>query len=563
MRDLTRGHRDSARERFLLLVWRELVSPVEWDVALARVAQVAIPDCADCCFLQLADGNAVARLVEVAYANPEWTPFAAQLRRCQPCVARSGQQPLRKIVLLPNVDGSRLVRTAFDEGQVTLLKEIGIQSLLMVPVVVSGRPFAVLTFAYSQFSGRRYGTDDLAWALEIAARAGLAVERTVLRQQLETSNLAREELLAVLAYELESPLNAASGYIRLLQSDAVDLALRSRAAIALKRNLVRLRRVVRDLLDTSRAASGRLNLQMKPLAAADVVQDAVNAVLPTARAKDIALQCMIPPVAGSVHADRDRLYQAVWGLISNAIKFTPPGGQIRVSVEHRESQVEITVADSGVGIPSDLLPRLFELFWQEDAGFSRIHGGLGLGLALVRRIVELHGGSVRAASAGPGRGSTFTIALQRLTRSGAEETPPTTCIARMEGLRVLLVENDRRWIELVVDLLTLAGARVFVEQSAAAILSQLQTEHPHVVLLDVSLPRMAAWEFIAGIRRSESPGIRSVRAAAVSDQPSPELHQRALAAGFQMLVPRSLPAEELLDAVIRLATMRVDTTPAS
>ena len=268
LRDLTRGHPGSACERFLLLAWRELVSPVDWDLALARVAQVAIPDCADCCLLHLADGSAVGRLVEVAHANPEGTAFAAQLRRCQPCVAPSGQQPLRKIVLLPNVDGSRLVRAAFDEGQVTLLKEIGIQSLLMVPVVVSGRPFAALTFAYSQFSGRRYGTDDLAWALEIAARAGLAVERTVLRQQLETSNLAREELLAVLAYELEGPLNAASGYIRLLQSDALDLALRSRAATALKRNLVRLRRVVRDLLDTSRAASGRLNLQMKPLAAA-------------------------------------------------------------------------------------------------------------------------------------------------------------------------------------------------------------------------------------------------------------------------------------------------------
>jgi CheY-like chemotaxis protein len=294
-----------------------------------------------------------------------------------------------------------------------------------------------------------------------------------------------------------------------------------------------------------------------------VVQDAVNAVLPTARAKDIALQCMIQPVAGSVRADRDRLYQAVWGLVSNAIKFTPPGGQVRVSVEHRESQVEITVADSGVGIPSDLLPRLFEPFWQEDAWFSRIHGGLGLGLALVRRIVELHGGTVRAVSAGPARGATFIIALPRLTRSDAEETPLSTCIARMAGLQVLLVEDDSNWIELVVDLLTLAGARVFVEQSAAAALRRLETEHPHVALLDVSLPRMDAWKFIAGIRRSESPGVRSVRAAAVSDQPSPELQHRALAAGFQILLPRSLPAEELLDAVIRLATMRIDTTPAS
>ena len=560
---MSREYRLPARERFLASVWRELASSLDCEVALARVARLAVPECADWCFLRLADEAAVGRLVEVAYANPEWASLAERLRRSQPPAATSARRPSPKIVLVPNVNNSRLARVGTDQEHLELLKGIATRSFLVVPIGVCGRPFAMLTFAYTPHSGRRYGTDDIVWALNVGARAGLGIERAMLRRQLETSTLVKEEFLAALSYELEHPLNATAGYFRLLESDALDLALRSRATAAVERNVALLRRLVDDLLDAARTASGTLKLQMTPLLVSHVVQDVVNTVLPTARAKGVAVRCVIEPLAGSVLADPNRLWQVTWNLLSNAIKFTPAGGHVVVRVERRESQVEIIVADSGVGIPSDLLPRVFEPFWQEDARFSRIHGGLGLGLALVRRIVELHGGTARAASSGPGRGATFTVALQRLRDSKDEEAASNTSIARIEGLRVLLVDDDRDWIEFAVDLLTLAGGRVFVERAGPAALTRLETECPHVLLVDIGLPRMDACEFIAGVRRSDATYVRSVRAAAVSGHASPDLRQRALTAGFQMFLSKSPVAEDLLDAVIQLAAMGVDTRPAS
>ncbi len=248
--------------------------------------------------------------------------------------------------------------------------------------------------------------------------------------------------------------------------------------------------------------------------------------------------------------------------MSNAVKFTPAGGRVDVGVERTESHVEIIVADSGVGIPSECVPQLFQPFWQEDARFSRTHGGLGLGLALVRRIVELHGGTVRAESAGPAAGATFTVVLPRWPYLQAERRS-SGLIARLVGLRVLLIEDDEQWIELVVDLLTLAGARVMVERSAQAALAQLEAEHPHVLLINIGLPRADGWELIAQIRKRGSTHSRSVSAAAVSGQAHPEDRERALGAGFQMFVPKSIAAEDLLDAVIRLATMGVDFKSAS
>jgi len=434
-----------------------------------------------------------------------------------------------KIMLVPNVDQSRLVEVAREHLDV--LNAIAPQSFLVVPINVHSRPFAVLTFAYTQRSGRRYGANDIAWAVNLTAQARLAIERAALRHELETASLAKEQFLAALSHELRNPLNMIAGYVRLLQSDVLDREIRSRAHGALERNIALLRRLVDELVEISRIASGHLRLQMTPLLVSSVVQDVVEAVRPTADAKGVAVQYVIQPPVASVPADRDQLRQVVWNLVSNAVKFTPAGGRVDVGVERTESHVEIIVADSGVGIPSECLSQLFQPFWQEDARFSRTHGGLGLGLALVRRIVELHGGTVRAESAGPGGGATFTVVLPRWPYLQAERGS-NGLIARLAGLRVLLIEDDEDWIELVVDLLTLAGARVMVERSAQAALAQLETERPHVLLIDIDLAGMDGWELIADIRKSGSKYGRSVRVAAVSDHVRPEDRERLLGAGF-------------------------------
>ncbi len=559
-RDVTAEYRLEARDRFLASAWRELASSSDCELALVRVARLAVPECADWCFVHMVDASPVGRLVEVAYAYPESAALAEPLRHSQTTAATSARPQWAKIILVPNVDQSRLAGVAREHLDV--LKAIAPQSFLVVPINVQGRPFAVLTFAYTQRSGRRYGADDIAWAVNLAARARLAIERAALCHELETANLAKEQFLAALSHELRNPLNIVAGYVRLLQSDVLDREIRWPVNGALERNIALLRHLVDDLVDASRIASGHLKLRMTPLLVSSIVQDVVDAVQPTADAKDVAVQCVIQRPAGSVHADRDQLRQVIWKLVSNAVKFTPAGGRVDVGVGRTESHVEIIVADSGVGIPSECLPQLFQPFWQEDARFSRTHGGLGLGLALVRRIVELHGGTVRAESAGPGGGATFTVVLPRWPYLQAERGS-NGLIARLAGLRVLLIEDDELWIELVVDLLTLAGARVMVERSAQAAWAQLEAEHPHVLLINIGLPRVDGWELIAQIRTSGSKHSRSVRAAAVSGHAHPEDRERALGAGFQMFVPKSITAEDLLDAVIRLAAMGVDTRPAS
>jgi CheY-like chemotaxis protein len=299
---------------------------------------------------------------------------------------------------------------------------------------------------------------------------------------------------------------------------------------------------------------------MTPLPVSSVVQNVIDTVRPTAAAKGVGVYSAIHPSAGSIHADRDRLRQVIWNLVSNAIKFTPAGGRVDVRIDRTESHVEIVVADSGVGIPSECLPHLFQPFWQEDAQFSRTHGGLGLGLALVRRIVELHGGTVRAESAGANRGATFTVVLPRWPYLQAERGS-TGLIARLAGLRVLIVDDDEEWIEFVVDLLTLAGARVVVERSAHAAIAQLEAEHPHVLLMNTGLLQRNGLDLIAEIRKNGSKYVRSVRAAAVSHRGHCDDRDRALAAGFQVCIPQSMSAEDLLDAVIHLAVTGVDAGP--
>jgi signal transduction histidine kinase len=449
------------------------------------------------------------------------------------------------------------VRVTTEQQHLEVLHAIPCQSFLLVPIDVYGRSFARLTFAFAQHSGRRYKADDIAWAVNLASRARLAIERAVLRRELETANLAKEQFIADLSHELRNPLDTIAGYVRLLQSDVLDREIRFRASRALERNIALLRRLTDDLLEASRIASGHLKLQIVSLLVSSVVQEVVDTVQPAADTKGVAVRCAIPPSAGSIHADRDRLRQVIWNLVSNAVKFTPAGGRVDVRVERTESQVDIIVADSGVGIPSACLPQLFQPFWQEDRRFSRTHGGLGLGLALVRRIVELHGGTVRAESPGRTGGATFTVVLPQWASLQAAKRS-TGLIARLAGLRVLLIDDDGDWIEFVVDLLTLAGAHVMVERSAQATLARLEAEHPHVLLINRDLIQPNGSDLVTQIRKSGSKSVRSVRAAVVNDHRHRDDCERALVVGFQMCVPKSMTAEDLLDAVIRLAAMGVD-----
>src|SRR5581483_11199343 len=325
-------------------------------------------------------------------------------------------------------------------------------------------------------------------ARDITARKRLDVEREELlakeraaRSAAEAANRAKDAFLATISHELRSPLSPILAWARMLRTSALDPDKTQRAIETIERNARAQAQLIDDLLDISRIVSGKLRLQVAPVDLVKVIEAAIEVVQPAADAKGIRLQPLLDSDTGPVAGDPARLQQVVWNLLSNAIKFTPRGGRVQATLERVNSHVEIAVSDTGQGISSEFLPHLFERFQQADTGTTRMHGGLGLGLAIVRHIVELHGGTVVAESPGEGAGATFTVKLPRMifarTAGDAERRHPTVAATRDErplrpladlaGVRVLVVDDEPDSNDVVSSALTACGAEVRVAGSAA------------------------------------------------------------------------------------------------
>ena len=273
--------------------------------------------------------------------------------------------------------------------------------VLIYGAVLDGAPDQGVAFILDQTERRRY---------EQEREQLLANERSA-RAAAEQANRVKDEFLATLSHELRSPLNAVLGWSQILRTRELDEAMQKQALAIIERNARAQNRLIEDLLDVSRIITGKLRLEIRPVALAEVVQAALDTVRPAAEAKSIRLSAVIDPLAGLVPGDADRLQQVVWNLLSNAVKFTPAGGWVQAELVRKSAHIEITVADSGTGIALDALPYVFERFRQADSSSTRTYGGLGLGLAIVRQLVELHGGTVMAESPGPGKGATFSVRL--------------------------------------------------------------------------------------------------------------------------------------------------------
>jgi signal transduction histidine kinase len=292
---------------------------------------------------------------------------------------------------------------------------------IMAPLTARGRTLGLFSVGLRRTSRRVYTARDLQLAIDIARRAGLALENALLYQQAQEANRLKEEFLATLSHELRTPLNALLGWTQMLKVRAADDAFRLRALDSIERSARAQGVLINDLLDVSRVVSGKLKLESQPLDLQSVLLAAVDAVRPAVRARDIELDVSAAPIRDQVIGDADRLQQVIWNLLSNAVKFTPPGGRIEVTVAQSGGAVQITVADTGGGIDPAFLPHVFERFRQEDSSATRRHGGLGLGLWLVQELVKAHGGTISAASAGPGRGSTFIIRLPLVSEPSAAD----------------------------------------------------------------------------------------------------------------------------------------------
>ena len=418
-------------------------------------------------------------------------------------------------------------------------------------------------------------------------RAALLAKAETAYRDAEAANRSKDEFLATVSHELRTPLNAIMGWTQLLLAgdakgntpNAADPERRQRGLETVVRNAKLQAQLIDDLLDVSRIISGKMRLDVQPTDLAAVIDAAVEAIRPAAEAKQIQLRRVLDPFAGPVTGDPARLQQVVWNLLSNAVKFTPKGGQAEVRLERVNSHVEILVADTGAGIAPDFLPHVFDRFRQLDASTTRRHGGLGLGLAIVRHLVELHGGTVRAKSPGDGQGSTFIVALPlsvaHLTPGeGVRIHPRTDELAQadpcrddpaldLKGIRVLVVDDEPDARETLQQILEHCNAEVRTVSSAAEAMKLLESWRPDVLLSDIGMPGEDGYDLIRRVRQLPAERGGRTPAAALTAFARGEDRRRALRAGFQMHVAKPVDLQELATVVASLARPLTPPDPPS
>jgi PAS domain S-box-containing protein len=404
---------------------------------------------------------------------------------------------------------------------------------------------------------------------ERAKAEATAHENERLLAQATEANRLKDDFLAVVSHELRTPLNAITGWSSLLLSDRMQSEEARRSAIeTINRNARAQAQIVEDILDISRIISGKLRLDVRLINPASVIETAVESARPAADAKNIRLQVLLDPAAAPVSGDPDRLQQVVWNLISNAVKFTPKDGRVQIRLERVNSHVEITVSDTGQGISKDFLPHVFEHFRQKDSSTSRRNGGLGLGLSIARQIVEMHGGSVSAASPGEGEGSTFVVTLplaivHRESFEPKEESrvhPKADsgaigfdCQPELAGLRVLVVDDEPDARELLTTVLEQCSAEVLTVGTAAETLEKIGEFKPHILVSDIGLPGVDGYDLIRQVRAKEkSENARRIPAVALTAYARADDRMKALAAGFQMHVSKPVEPAELAAVIASL-----------
>ncbi|UUX94410.1 PAS domain S-box protein [Aquabacterium sp. J223] len=384
------------------------------------------------------------------------------------------------------------------------------------------------------------------------------------RADAERASHSKGEFLAVISHELRTPLGAILGWAHLLERGVADPHNLQQGLAAIRRNAQVQVQLIEDLLDMSRIESGQMRLETGPVDITGVVAAAVEAVQPNADHKDLTVHTLLDPRAGPVMGDPARLQQIVWNLLSNAVKFTPAGGRVTVSVTRVRGHLEIAVADTGQGMEREFLTRAFHRFQQQDASSTRRFGGLGLGLAIVRQLTELHGGSVRADSAGPGKGSTFTVRLPALGRERGNRTAAAEAPAplpgppvheqdhRLDGVDLLVIDDEPDGRAVAAYALQAAGARVVTAGSAEEGLQRFQAHRPAAVLCDIGMPVHDGYAFIRWMRQAEAAQGRHTPAAAFTAFARPEDRQRAIEAGYQHHLVKPLAPSALVDAVVAL-----------
>jgi len=560
------------RAAFLAQASAALGASLDCNSTLKSVPDLAVPRVADWCAVSVLDPAGTIRQLAVGHVDPSKVEFAWEVEKRYPASLNAPYGPGRVIrtgasELVSEIPDSLLEAVAQDEEHLRLLRALGVASYMVVPLIARGETLGAIAFG-SADPDRRFARTDLAVAEELAHRAALAADNARhyeaegrARAAAEAASRAKDAFLATVSHELRTPLSPILAWARMLRQGNLGEEKTKRALEVIERCARSQAKLIEDLLDVSRIITGKLGLDVRPVQLAPVVQAAVEVVRPAAEAKGLTLRALLDSEAGAVAGDAERLKQVVWNLASNAVKFTPTGGHVEVQLAGVDGRVEIRVSDTGQGIPPDFLPQIFQRFEQADSTSTRAHGGLGLGLAIVRHIVELHGGTVRAESPGEGRGAVFTVRLplpvaqagreleRRPPGSGASACPPE--IAPLDGVRVLVVDDEPDNNDVVGALLSSCGAEVRLAGSARLAIETLAEWRPDVLVTDIAMPNEDGYDLLASIRAQQGEQAE-ILAVALTAYASREDRIRLLSAGFQAHVPKPVDPTELTAVVANL-----------
>ncbi len=553
----TRVHAEDAR-RVLIEASAIVAGSNDYVATFTELAKVITRGFADWCRIDVVDEHDELRTIARAHTNPKMLALSDEIDRRWPDdskrvareVVRHGQSRI-----IPRVDHAGIVSYNADPEYVALVEQLGLSSLIMVPIVGAGRPLGAMMLV-SLESGRSYSEDDLAVAEDLARRAGTAIEQARAFARERETNRVKDEFLATVSHELRTPLTAILGWARLIPTLSAEES--KKGIVTIERNATALARLVDDVLDVSRIITGKLQIAQQPIELAEVLRASIRVVEPMAAARAITIQSHIDEC--SFYGDAGRLQQVFWNLLSNAVKFTPAGGRVRCELHRVGASVKITVSDTGRGIAPEFLPHVFERFRQYDSSTTRSFGGLGLGLAIVRHLVELHGGSVRAESEGLGKGARFIVDLP--VRAVAADLAPPAQLEEatplpgahepslpLDGLSVLVCDDEVDARELLCAVLTQAGAKVEAVGSANAAVEAVRHHAPSVLVSDIGMPQEDGYSLMRRVRALPASSGGRVPAVALTAYATKADVQRALAAGFQEHVAKPVDPETLVAKV--------------
>jgi signal transduction histidine kinase/ActR/RegA family two-component response regulator len=549
-----------------------LSESLDYQQTLGAVTRLAVPDIADFCAVDISTEDGRLERLAIAHVDPTKLEVVRLVERRFPTdpevpggvryVTRTGQP-----AVFEKIPREALMSVGRDDEHRRLLETLGICSYMCVPLVSPSGTFGAITFAFAE-SGRHYAKEDLNFAQEVAARASLAIENARAYKRTHEANRLKDEFLATLSHELRTPLNAILGYAQMLKAQMLRGQQASQAVDIVTRNAEGLRQIIDDVLDVSRIVAGKIRLNVKPSDVVSILRASIATVRPAADAKGVALEFDCQKARLLVSGDPDRLQQIAWNLLSNAVKFTPRGGRVQARIEEIDGHIELHISDTGQGIEADFLPHVFERFRQADSRFSRDHGGLGLGLSIVREMVQLHGGNVSAASEGPGKGSSFVVRLPSMPEN-ADRRPAVRLAGRrteirrgrkrrrLDGVRVLAVDDEADALELLRVVLEGAGAVVKTAASAAQALDVLQRYQQDLLIADVGMPRMDGLTLVKTIRNTLPSPVNTIPAVALTAYARAEDRKTALASGFQKHVAKPFNPADLVTAVKSLVARPV------